>query len=155
MDNSVSSSKQSFSYDKNASDSKSSLREAFPFRGFPESEISTIYNRTKNVNDLCRAAEYDFPRSETLRNSANINRNSVSYVKQETDPSLNSQLNNNPNDWLNKNSKHQMSSCQQYSVNNKKYNVPAGIDTASTSYLPQSSQTVNQVCNEERDKQII
>ncbi|XP_012227693.1 uncharacterized protein [Linepithema humile] len=139
----VSSSKQNFSYNKNASDSKSSLREAFPFRGFPESEISTIYNHTKNVNNLCRATEYDLPRSETLENSANVNANSATYVKQQADPSLNCQLNNNRNNWLNKHSKHQIPSCRQYLLN-KKYNVPARINSGSASYLPHSSQTVNQ-----------
>jgi hypothetical protein len=130
MDNSVSTSKQ---YDKNASDSKSSLREVFPFRGFPESEISTIVNCRKNVNNLCRVTEYDFSPSETLIN-----------IKQQADPSLSCQLNNNPNDWSNKNSKYQMSSCRQYLLN-KKYNMPVRINTASASYLPHSSQTVNQI----------
>lgn len=140
MDSSVLPSKQSFSYGKNASDSKSSLREAFPFRGFPESEISTTCNHTKNVNNLCKVTEYDSPRSETL---ANVNPNSASYVKQQVDPSLNCQLNGTPNDWLNKDSK--MSSCRQY-LFNKKCNVSARGSAASASYLPQSSQAVNQVC---------
>lgn len=49
---SVSSPKQSFLNDKNASNSKTSLFEAFPFRGFSESEISMISSHVKNVIHL-------------------------------------------------------------------------------------------------------
>lgn len=59
MDN-ASSSKQNFLNDKNASDFKSSLSEAFPFRGFSESEISMIPNHVKNVIYLYNRIIYDF-----------------------------------------------------------------------------------------------
>ncbi|XP_071555640.1 uncharacterized protein [Temnothorax nylanderi] len=47
---SVSSPKQSFLNDKNASNFKSPLSEAFPFRGFSESEISLIPSHVKNAD---------------------------------------------------------------------------------------------------------
>jgi len=45
----ISSPKQNLLCDKNTSNFKSSLSEAFPFRGFSESEISMIPNHIKNV----------------------------------------------------------------------------------------------------------
>lgn len=44
--------KQSFSNNKNVSNFKPSLSEAFPFRGFSESEISMIPSHVKNVIHL-------------------------------------------------------------------------------------------------------
>lgn len=48
LDN-VSSPKQNFLNDTDVSNFKSSLFEAFPFRGFSESEISMIPSHIKNV----------------------------------------------------------------------------------------------------------
>lgn len=143
MDNNISSSKQSFLYNKNASNFKSSLSEAFPFRGFPENEISTIHSHVKNVNYLHKTIECDFPRSEII---ADVSPNSASYINRQAD-SLRHQLSNNSKNGLDRNNRHQMSFYQQYLLN-KKYYIPTRIDTTNESDLwYSSSQTIYQVCN--------
>lgn len=141
MDNNISSSKQSFLYNKNASNLKSSLSETFPFRGFPENEISTIHSHVKNVNHLYKTIECDFPHSEIV---ADVSPNSASYINRQAD-SLKHQLSNNPKNWLNRNNKYQMSFYQQYLLN-KKYNIPTRISTTNEPDLwYSSSQTIYQV----------
>ncbi|KAL6435469.1 hypothetical protein ACFW04_005444 [Cataglyphis niger] len=140
MDNNISSSKQSFLYNKNASNLKSSLSETFPFRGFPENEISTIHSHVKNVNHLYKTIECDFPHSEIV---ADVSPNSASYINRQAD-SLKHQLSNNPKNWLNRNNKYQMSFYQQYLLN-KKYNIPTRISTTKEPDLwYSSSQTIYQ-----------
>ncbi|XP_050449061.1 uncharacterized protein LOC126850269 isoform X2 [Cataglyphis hispanica] len=140
MDNNISSSKQSFLYNKNALNLKSSLSETFPFRGFPENEISTIHSHVKNVNHLYKTIECDFPRSEIV---ADVSPNSASYINRQAD-SLKHQLSNNPKNWLNRNNKYQMSFYQQYLLN-KKYNIPTRISTTNEPDLwYSSSQTIYQ-----------
>lgn len=142
MDNNISSSKQSSLSNKNASNYKSSLSETFPFRGFPENEISTIHNHVKNVNYLYKTIECDFPRSEIL---PDVSPNS-SYINRQADL-LRHQLNNDPKNWLNRNNKHQMSIYQRYLLN-KKYCVPTKLGTTNESdFWYSSSQTIYQVCN--------
>ncbi|XP_072755428.1 uncharacterized protein [Anoplolepis gracilipes] len=156
MDNNISLSKQSFLYNKNASNFKSSLSEAFSFRGFPENEISTIHNHVKNVNHLYKIIEYDFPRSEIL---TDVSPNSASYINRQAD-SLRYQLSNNPKNWLDRNNRerYQMSFCQQYLLNNKKY-IPTKISTTNESNLwYSSSQTIYQdTCsiNTYKDSEIV
>lgn len=142
MDNNISSSKQNFLYNKNASNNKkSSLSETFPFRGFPENEISTIHSHVKNVNHLYKTIECDFSRSEIV---ADVSPNSASYINRQAD-SLRHQLSNNPKNWLNRNNKYQMSFYQQYLLN-KKYNIPTRISTTNEPDLwYSSSQTIYQV----------
>ncbi|XP_029669537.1 uncharacterized protein LOC115239252 [Formica exsecta] len=140
MDNNILSSKQSFLYNKNASNFKSSLSEAFPFRGFPENEISTIHSHVKNVNHLYKTIECEFPRSEIV---ADVSPNSASYINRQAD-SLRHQLSNNPKNWLDRNNKYQMSFYQQY-LFNKKYNTPTRISTVNEPDLwYSSSQTIYQ-----------
>ncbi|GAB1865543.1 hypothetical protein CAJAP_06622 [Camponotus japonicus] len=133
MDNDISS-KQNFLYNNNPSNFKLSLSEAFPFRGFPENEISTIHNRVKSVNYLYKTIEYDFSRSEVL---ADVSPNSASYINRQAD-SLRHRLSNNPKNWLDKNNRYQMSFYQQYLLN-KKYNIPTKISTTNESNLWHSS----------------
>lgn len=149
MDNDISS-KQNFLYNNNPSNFKSSLSEAFPFRGFPENEISTIHSRVKSVNYLYKTIECDFSRPEVL---ADVSPNSASYINRQAD-SLRHRLSNNPKNWLDKNNRYQMSFYQQYLLN-KKYNIPTKISTTNESNLwHSSSQKLYQVCNKKMNKKI-
>ncbi|XP_011872469.1 PREDICTED: uncharacterized protein LOC105564597 [Vollenhovia emeryi] len=65
---SISSPKQSFLNDKNATNLKSSLSEAFPFRGFSKSEISMIPSHIKNA-DLSSYHLNDNPKSWQEKNN--------------------------------------------------------------------------------------
>lgn len=148
MDNNISSSKQNVLYNNNPSNFTSSLSEAFPFRGFPESEISTIHSHVKSVNYLYKTIECGFPRSEVL---ADVSPNSALYINRQAD-SLTHQLSNNPKNWLDRNNRYQMSLYQQYLLN-KKYNIPTKISTTNESNLwYSSSQTIYQVCNKKNEQ---
>ncbi|XP_020287204.1 uncharacterized protein LOC109856385 isoform X3 [Pseudomyrmex gracilis] len=118
----VSPSQQCFLYDKNAPSFKSSLSEGFPFRGFPESETSTLQCQ------LC-------------------NPNSVSYInlQQRQFDFSNRQLGNNSQKWLDNYNSGQMSH-RQYMLNKKC--APVRINTDNESHLCYSSRTVYQdTCN--------
>lgn len=144
MDNNISS-KQNLLYNNNPSNFKSSLSEAFPFRGFPENEISTIHSHVKSVNYLYKTIECDFSRSEVL---ADVNRNSASYINRQADSLKHQLTTNNPKNWLDKNNTYQMSFYQQYLL--KKYNIPTKISTTNKSNLwYSSSQTIYQVIKNE------
>lgn len=150
MDNNNSSSKQNVLYNNSSSNFKSLFSEAFPFRGFPENEISTIHNHVKSVNYLYKTIECGFSRSEVL---ADVSPNSALYINRQAD-SLRHQLSNNPKNWLDRNNRYQLSLYQQYLLN-KNCNIPTKSSTTNKSNLwYSSSQTIYQVCNKRMNKKI-
>lgn len=73
LDN-ISSLKQNFLNDKDVSNFKSSLSEAFPFRGFSENEISMIPSHIKNVIHLYNRNMF------YLKIITNVSLNSILYI---------------------------------------------------------------------------
>lgn len=145
-DNSTSTSKKDLSCNQDASASKSSLSEGFPFRGFAENEISTtIRNHVKNIKHMDGVVvERDSLHSEI---PLDVSSNPPSLADRSQTDSSSRRPNDNPQNRSD-GGKCQTSICRQYLLN-KRQRAPVG-STANESQARYSLRTMYQVCSRKK-----